>query len=179
VCGIGKIPFAPGTFGSLFGVGVFILLSLFSANLIDIIKNFFTDNNYKNTIIILAFLSIMLILFIIGVWASSRYANSTGNNDPKEVVIDEVVGQLIVLFFTTPIILNLVINNKFLWFILMYVGPFIAFRMFDIVKPWPIKWLDKNIKGGFGIMLDDVMAAFMAIIVYNGIIFYLIDHKII
>ena len=105
-----------------------------------------------------------ILLFIIGVWASNVISNEAGIADPSEIVIDEVVGQWITLLAIPPDII-------------LYFFAFLLFRLFDIWKPWPISWADKKIKGGLGIMLDDVFAAiFAAIILWLGQITYLINN---
>ena len=70
-------------------------------------------------------------------------------SDPSQIVVDEVSGQLITLMFIPP---------ETMW----YIIGFILFRFLDIKKPWPIRWLDRNIKGGIGIMLDDIVAGIFA-----------------
>jgi phosphatidylglycerophosphatase A len=60
-------------------------------------------------------------------------------------------------------------------FSFLFVLPFVLFRLFDIIKPWPINWFDKNIKGGIGIMVDDIVAAIFASVTHYAIIFTLID----
>jgi len=87
----------------------------------------------------------VVLVFILGWWSSSAYVMLTGSEDPGEVVIDEVAGQWIVLLAAPldPI---------------AYAGAFLLFRLFDILKPWPVSFADKSIKGGLGIMLDDVLA---------------------
>ena len=92
-----------------------------------------------------------ILLFIIGVWASNVTSNETGIADPSEIVIDEVVGQWITLLSIPPNII-------------LYFLAFVLFRLFDIWKPWPISWADEKIKGGFGVMLDDVLAAILAVV---------------
>jgi phosphatidylglycerophosphatase A len=91
--------------------------------------------------------------FVVGVVVSNRYmAEQCTTHDPKEVVIDEVCGMWMVLAFVPPTWLG-------------YAVAFALFRLFDIVKPWPISWVDKHVKGGFGVMVDDVLAALLAIAV--------------
>ncbi|HEV2186049.1 MAG TPA: phosphatidylglycerophosphatase A [Stellaceae bacterium] len=89
--------------------------------------------------------------FLIGWWAAARVTATTRASDPGWVVIDEIAGQWLVLL-AAP---------QRLW---LYVAAFIAFRVFDIWKPFPVSWCDRNIKGGCGIMLDDVVAALYALI---------------
>ena len=91
------------------------------------------------------------LAFIVGWWASARVAKASGIGDPGAVVIDEVTAQLLVLA-ATPL------DWRF------YAAAFALFRLFDIWKPFPINWLDRTVKGGLGIMLDDIMAAIYALI---------------
>jgi phosphatidylglycerophosphatase A len=100
-------------------------------------------------------------VFLAGWWATGRYIRDDGD-DPKEVVIDEVAGQLLCLSVVAPG-----------W--LAYAAGFALFRLFDIVKPWPVGWCDRTVKGALGVMLDDVLAAVYAAAVlllaqYFGII---------
>ena len=97
-----------------------------------------------------------LLVFFIGWWSSARYVEIFNKEDPGEVVIDEVAGQWIVLLAAPldPV---------------TYVGAFLLFRLFDILKPWPVSFADKNIKGGLGIMIDDVLAG-----IYGAVILALI-----
>jgi phosphatidylglycerophosphatase A len=88
----------------------------------------------------------MLLLFFVGWWASSRMVEEEGAEDPGWIVIDEVVGQGLTLLLTPPS-----------W--LAYAVGFGLFRLFDIKKPWPVSWSDETVKGGLGVMLDDVLAA--------------------
>ena len=85
-------------------------------------------------------------LFALGVIASEKYMLATGKEDPNEVVIDEVAGVCMLLAFMAP-------NWQ------CYLAAFILFRIFDVVKPWPVSLADKKIKGGLGVMVDDVLAA--------------------
>ena len=91
------------------------------------------------------------IAFAAGWWAAARLASASGVGDPGFVVIDEVAGQWLVLL-AAPL------DWRF------YLAAFVLFRLFDIWKPFPIDWLDRTVKGGLGIMLDDVMAALCALI---------------
>jgi phosphatidylglycerophosphatase A len=101
-----------------------------------------------------------ILFFIIGIWASNVTSNEMGIADSSEIVIDEVVGQWIALLAIPPNII-------------LYSLAFVLFRLFDIWKPWPVSWADKKIKGGLGIMLDDVFAAiFTAVILWVGQIAY-------
>lgn len=95
-----------------------------------------------------------IAVFILGVWAADRAASETGVADPSEVVIDEVAGQWLTLLVVPPDLL-------------LYAVGFVLFRLTDIFKPWPASWADEKIKGGFGIMLDDVFAAGYAVIMLH------------
>lgn len=88
---------------------------------------------------------------LIGWWAAARIAQTTYAADPGWVVIDEIAAQWLVL---------LAVPQR-LW---LYLAAFLAFRLFDIWKPFPVSWCDRYVKGGLGIMLDDVAAALYALI---------------
>ena len=92
-----------------------------------------------------------VIAFAAGWWASDRVTKASGIGDPGFVVIDEIAAQWLVLAAT---------RLDWRW----YVAAFLLFRLFDIWKPFPIDWLDRTVKGGFGIMLDDVAAAIYVLI---------------
>jgi phosphatidylglycerophosphatase A len=94
------------------------------------------------------------IAFAVGWWAAAIVAKAGGGKDPGEIVIDEVAGQWLVLVPTPPDPLA-------------YSLAFLLFRIFDIWKPWPVRWADRNVKGGLGIMLDDLLAAGYAVIVLS------------
>ena len=94
-------------------------------------------------------LAASIALFAIGIWASERYARAMAAEDPSAVVIDEVVGQWLALVPAAGVF----------W---LYLPGFLAFRLFDIVKPWPVSWADRELGGGLGIMLDDVLAGLYA-----------------
>ena len=131
--GTGYIKIASGTFASLFTS--VILFSLFRSSIL---------NEYFLILCITT-----LFVFIYSLYAIKTLKNEFDEIDASEIVIDEVVGQWIVL---------IIIPHN----IILYFFAFILFRFFDIVKPWPISWADKNIKGGWGIMIDDVLAAIFA-----------------
>lgn len=97
-----------------------------------------------------------VLLFVAGIWASQQYALALGRDDPSEVVVDEVAALWLVLA-ALPV-------TPFNWF-----SGFLLFRLFDIVKPWPIGWADGRIKGGIGIMLDDVIAAFYTVLLFVAV----------
>ena len=108
----------------------------------------------------ISLLLVALGVFVIGVWASGQFSKYRKNEDPSSCVIDEVAGQLTVLSFFA--------NDP-----VMMLSAFLTFRFFDIIKIWPTNWVDKNIQGGFGIMIDDVVAAAQSIVAMKFALFVL------
>lgn len=99
-----------------------------------------------------------ILMFAVGVWASNQYlAKMESSEDPGEIVVDEVAGQWLALslFFPT-------------W--QSYLVGFVLFRFFDIFKPWPVSWADRKIKGGMGVMLDDMLAGLYPAVVYVALL---------
>jgi phosphatidylglycerophosphatase A len=164
--GVGKITYAPGTCGSLcaYPLLIFILKTASKYGLFI----------YYSPIKFV--LCIVTLLTGLGIYATSLYIKIAKDNDPSEVVIDEVVGQLItiigVFYFFTFIPKDIfeslipVFKNMTNLVYLKLVSCFVLFRFFDIVKPWPVSFADKKIKGGLGVMLDDIFAAFLSIITF-------------
>ena len=145
---IGKIKYAPGTIASLITCLLFLLLL-----------------NFLNLFIIL-FLVILIFLYsFIAINSSFEEFNS---DDPQEIVIDEVVGQMLPLL-ALPIYETLYPLPT----IYYCVAAFLLFRLFDIWKPYPISYVDNNVKGALGIMLDDIVAGFYSIIFLIIIFFFL------
>lgn len=106
------------------------------------------------------YLGVTVILFAIGVWICDRTSKDIGVHDHSGIVFDEVVGYLVTMV-AVPV--NL-------WTLL---AGFLLFRLFDIVKPWPIRWMDKRVKGGFGIMIDDVLAGLFGLgCMWGGLYFF-------
>ena len=97
-----------------------------------------------------AVLACALVLFGIGMWASAVAGKALGVADHGGIVIDEIAAFVLVLAFTPQGLLWLVVA-------------FVLFRIFDITKPWPIRYFDRTLKGGFGVMFDDLLAAIAAI----------------
>jgi phosphatidylglycerophosphatase A len=85
-------------------------------------------------------------VLVVGVWAAGACVRDGGVEDPGAVVIDEIAGQWLVLLAVEPSLIG-------------YGIGFVLFRVFDILKPWPVSWADRDVKGGVGVMLDDVLAA--------------------
>jgi phosphatidylglycerophosphatase A len=99
-----------------------------------------------------ALLFATVILFAVGVWAADRTVAGSAVQDPGFIVVDEVAGQWLVL----------VAAPHNFW---AYLLGFLAFRVADIAKPWPASWADRTVKGGFGVMLDDILAALYGVAV--------------
>jgi phosphatidylglycerophosphatase A len=91
-----------------------------------------------------------VVAFFVGIWAADIYAKETGHGDPGAVVIDEVAGQWLTLALAAPLDP------------LYYALGFVLFRIADVFKPWPANWADRSLKGGLGIMVDDIFAALYA-----------------
>ena len=152
--GIGSIRFAPGTITSL-------ITTVFLYSLFHII------NLPNNTILVT-----LLIIFIYSFYAVSEYIKFNENKDPKEVVIDEFIGQSI------PIYLYEISHGTakdLQEAVLFYLYIFILFRFFDIKKPFPINFFDKKFKNSFGVIIDDVIAGLY--VVLTLIIFMVIKSK--
>ena len=103
---------------------------------------------------IIAFVAAIVVVTIIGAFAINNIEQQTGVHDAPEIVIDEVAGMWISL-------LPLYFIEASLWW---FGAAFLLFRLFDIIKPWPIGWLDRHVSGGFGVMVDDIVAGLFAII---------------
>jgi phosphatidylglycerophosphatase A len=101
---------------------------------------------------------VLLLAFAVGVWAANWVIAQTGIEDPSVVVWDEFVGQWIAL---------LLLPAGWPW----ALAAFALFRLFDIWKPWPVRWADRQLHGGFGAMLDDVLAGLYALFVVQAIAF--------
>lgn len=126
--GLGLAPFMPGTFGTLMGIPLYLLIEPLSLPL---------------------YTGLVVVLFVIGIPICHRTAQQLGQHDHPAIVWDEVVGFLFTM-----------IAVPFSWFNLL-LG-FILFRIFDILKPWPIKQVDQKVSGGLGVMLDDILAGIFA-----------------
>jgi|TARA_B100001741_G_scaffold114287_1_gene94098 phosphatidylglycerophosphatase A len=138
--GIGLIPFAPGTFGSIFAWLVFVIMSHFVNMLIYTIA----------------------IVFI-AIWVCEKASVNLIQKDHKSIVIDELAGMWVAL---VPVIYFA--SNQFERIIYACLA-LVFFRVFDILKPFPISYFDKKYKNGFGIVLDDIIAG-----IFSGILSVLI-----
>ena len=148
--GVGKLPKIPGSYASLITViFLYILFHMLSVPA-DI------------------FLFFLVAIFIISLFAINLFIKDLTNKDPKEVVIDELIGQSIPICLyevahTQPKEVNEVLTTYFLMFIL--------FRVFDITKPYPVSYYDKNFKNGLGVIMDDVCAG---LYVVGILVFYMV-----
>ena len=148
--GIGKIKIIPGTFGSLVTT---ILLFCF-LHILFIPLNII--------------LFVLVIIFLYSFYAINSYTKNLTNKDPKEVVIDEVIGQSI------PLYLYEISHNTIKDFtdaIIFYFIIFLLFRFFDIIKPFPVSYFDKNFKNSFGVIFDDVFSGLYVVLI---LIFYML-----
>lgn len=159
-CGVGYLPLAPGTWGSLLAVAVYVYAqaallggSIDNPVLLDF-KFFFMGQ-----------LIAIVIITVVGIWAASRTERVLNLKDPGKVVIDEVAGQLIALL---PLPLMMAVLP---WSWIHSIGEpiqvlaaFLFFRLFDIVKPYPARKLE-SLHGGLGIMADDLIAGVYAAII--------------
>jgi phosphatidylglycerophosphatase A len=133
--GSGLSPKAPGTVGSLAAlpVGIAILYTLGMETLF----------------------TLTLAVTIVGIFEVNKYENSTGEHDQSHIVIDEAVGMWLALMITHSVAITLSYPYTDILTILL---SFATFRLFDIWKPSTIGWIDRKMKGGYGVMLDDVLA---------------------
>ena len=159
-CGVGYLPLAPGTWGSLVGIGLYVLVRGLSMKVffgLDPAHNFNLLHVYYGVI---AFeLVVVFGVTLVGTWAASRVEKLSTKKDPGKVVVDEVAGQFIALI-PVPFVLESA------WW--SAIIAFILFRFFDIVKPYPARKLE-SLPGGLGIMADDLVAG-----VYAGLAVMLI-----
>ena len=178
--GVGFSSVAPGTMGS---IAAFPLYFLLTSLLVSIKGGVSSIASFE---LINSLLVIFTGLFFIGAWAADQYSKYIREADPKEVVIDEVVGQslticLIVFFLpyigadTLEKFMNIGLSENNFAFLNLF-SAFVLFRLFDITKPWPIDYIDKNCKGGIGIMLDDVIAAIFAAVTHYFILYAVADR---
>ena len=141
--GLGKLPKIPGTFGSL--ATTIILYFLFHIL------------NLSLNIILIGF----LIIFIFSFSAIANHIKDSKNKDPKEVIIDEFIGQSIPIYLYE---ISHGTEKSSDEAIIFYSICFVLFRFFDIVKPFPVSYFDKNYKNSFGVIMDDVCAGFYVVL---------------
>ena len=126
--GAGLSPKAPGTFGTLVAIPLYILICALSLPW---------------------YVAVVVVCCVLGIFICGQTANDLGVHDHGGIVWDEIAGFLIALTAVPLTWWNIVLA-------------FVLFRFFDILKPWPISWLDKNVHSGLGIMLDDIVAGVFA-----------------
>ena len=136
--GSGTAPFAPGTFGTLAAIPLFLVLGQFALQ---------------------TYLIILLVITLAGIWICGKTAHDWGIHDHSAIVWDEFAGFLVTMI-AAPM--------EWKWIV---IG-FLLFRLFDIWKPYPIKMLDAEVSGGFGIMVDDLVAGLYALIILQLLIRY-------
>tara|TARA_B100000378_G_scaffold256778_1_gene234726 strand:- start:265 stop:735 length:471 start_codon:yes stop_codon:yes gene_type:complete len=134
---IGYVKWAPGTFGSIFS----LITIIFLHNIVN-----------KNEFIIL-FICILLMATI----CIKIYSKSVNKHDAKEIIIDEFLGIYLIIICSYDF---KIFNNEFVKILLILL----FFRIFDILKPFPANWIDKNLKNSYGIILDDIVAGIYTII---------------
>ncbi len=152
--GIGSLRFAPGTITSL-------ATTIFLYSLFHIV-------NLSNNLILI----FLIIVFIYSFYAVSEYIKYKENKDPKEVVVDEFIGQSLPIYLYE---ISHGTSKDSKEAVLFYLYIFILFRFFDIKKPFPINFFDKKFKNSFGVIFDDVIAGFY--VVLTLIIFMVIKSK--
>jgi len=133
--GSGLAPKAPGTFGTLAAVPLYLALAQLPWP---------------------AYLAAVAAATLLGIWACGVSARKLGVHDHNGIVWDEVAGFLLTMAVVAPTFANV-------------VAGFVLFRLFDILKPWPIRWLDRHVHGGLGIMADDLLAAVYAALCLLGL----------
>lgn len=136
--GSGLAKKAPGTFGTLAAVPLYLALV------------------QAQSLIVYSVVTLLVIL--VGVWICGQAAEKLGEHDFGGIVWDEIAGFLVTMWLV-----------PFTWQAVA-LG-FILFRVFDIIKPWPIRWIDRQVHGGLGIMLDDVLAGVFA----GGLLFFIVS----
>lgn len=144
----------PGTWGTLGGMLAGIPLLLATSPLVLLITS--------------------CVIFIVGLWAAAKIEKTTQAHDQSFIVIDEVAA----IWMVMAAIPNSALLGSEAPFILTvcYIMGFALFRLFDIWKPWPIRLIDKNIGGAWGVMLDDTLAALFAIAAFWIVVFFVIEN---
>ena len=134
---IGYVKWAPGTFGSFFS----LIIIIFLHNIVN-----------KNEFIIL-----FICIFLIATICIKIYSKSVNKHDAKEIIIDEFLGIYLIIICSYDF---KIFNNEFIKILLILL----FFRIFDILKPFPANWIDKNMKNSYGVILDDIVAGIYTII---------------
>jgi len=148
--GIGNSKYAPGTVASFVTCLIYIFFYIFQINILYLILG-------------------VVLIFVFSVYSIDNFKNSFSETDAKEIVVDEFIGQSIPIMT----IYSFVEKNNLNHFILYTFISFILFRIFDIWKPYPINKIDKEMKNGLGVILDDVGAGIYSIIMLLTIIYFI------
>jgi phosphatidylglycerophosphatase A len=140
----GYIRFAPGTFGSAIGVGFYLLLHFLRFDMI---------------------MQIVVAVLLVGasIWAASAASRHFQQEDPSQVVVDEVAGQFVTLMLTGSAIRGAILG-------------FLVFRVLDIIKPWPAQKIER-LHGGVGIVGDDVAVAIYGNLILQGVFYFVPDFR--
>ena len=141
--GLGKVSKIPGTFGSL----ATIIILYFFFHIINLPTNLI--------------LFILIIILILSFFSISLHIKNTKNKDPKEVIIDEFIGQSVPIYLYEISHGTVKSSDEAIFF---YAVCFVLFRFFDIIKPFPVSYFDKNFKNSFGVIMDDVCAGFYVVL---------------
>lgn len=131
--GTGVIPFAPGTFGTLFAAFLYALL--------------------PQSLSFVSHLVITIFVTLASIYICDRVSREIDTHDHPGMCIDEFPGFFVSMLFAPSGLIGL-------------VSAFLLFRFFDIIKPWPINWIDKHVHGGIGMVLDDVMAGVFVCVLF-------------
>ena len=141
--GLGKLPKIPGTFGSLATIIFLYIL--------------FHISNLSTNLILIG----LIVIFIFSFSAVAIHIKGSENKDPKEVIIDEFIGQSIPIYLYE---ISHGTEKSADEAIIFYGVCFVLFRFFDIAKPFPVSYFDKNFKNSFGVIMDDVCAGFYVVL---------------
>ena len=136
--GSGLAPKAPGTFGTIAAIPLYLLLVQLPLT---------------------AYVAVVVLACLLGIWICHQTSKDMGVHDHKAIVWDEFAG-----FWITMI----AAPAGWLWIL---IG-FVLFRFFDVIKPWPISWLDKHVHGGLGIMIDDILAGLFSLGCLQAIVYF-------
>ena len=141
--GLGKIPKIPGTFGSLATVIILYVL--------------FHKLNLSSNIILI----VLILIFFFSFFSVAIHIKDNENKDPKEIIIDEFIGQSIPIYLYE---ISHGTEKSHDMALIFYGVCFLLFRFFDIAKPFPVSYFDKNFKNSFGVIMDDVCAGFYVVL---------------
>ena len=159
--GVGYLPLAPGTWGSMVGVGIYLLFGLAEEKALAGLGPKGWSEPQVEAWVHAANLIVFLLFCLLGVWAANRATRLFKNKDPQQAVVDEVIGQLIVFLF---------IPFGTEWYFVL--AGFLLFRLFDIWKPWLVGLADAR-GDADGVMIDDLWAGlFAGIAVFAGGVLY-------